>query len=260
MLRYDHILVALAVLGFGLVLTASAQSVDQRLFRILSTSNDVENSCNFRVRSNLVSTMDRIGFRVRLPNWTLGVSTIPGTGVTNAAVDQTLTLAADLLKQDQGGADVNCCVDINRNGNVATFTPPATMVNGVITNAAEMNAVFAVNADIKIVSQILWCFAPGAPAFAGCADGNSIITVNTFNPPTTNIFTNPATVAHEVGHWSGLGHVAQVCVPTPGQCGTCTDCTDPLANNVMYCRICAGPPNQGIISSAECGNYQTSAQ
>jgi hypothetical protein len=235
--------------------TATAQSVDQRAFQVLANLGNTEASCGFRARSTDPFTMSRRNFLVQLPNWSLTVSQVTGLGITAAAVDLTLDQAADLLKNDQGGADVNCCVDLNRQGGIGNFNPPATMVNGIISNQAEMNAVFGVNADIKVVNSIQWCFQAGNPTFAGCADGNSIIVTNGFAP---------ATVAHEVGHWSGLGHVAQTCVPTSGQCGNamtgCNDCSDGWSNRVMYCRICAGPPAQGVITSGQCSSWQAAAQ
>jgi hypothetical protein len=248
---------ALCCLLLGAV-PAGAQTVDERFFSVLSTEASVEQSCGFRVRSSEAGTMSRRGFVLALPDWTLSVSQLTGLPVTNAGADTTLDQAADLLKVDQGTGDVNCCVDLQRAGGVGNFAPPATMVNGIITSQAESNTVFAVAADIKIVSGIQFCGQAGT--YAGCADGNSIITVNTFNPPATNVFTDPATVAHEVGHWSGLGHVAQTCVPTSGQCGTCTGCTDGWSNRVMFFAICAGAPTQGIITSAQCTSYQSSAQ
>jgi hypothetical protein len=243
------------------VAPAAAQTIDERFFSVLSNQASVEQSCGFRVRSSEAGSMSRLRFILTLPDWTLSVTQLtpmPVT-VTNAAVDTTLDQAADLLKVDQGAGDVNCCVDLQRVGSIGTFAMPVPMLNGTITTQAESDAIFALAADIKIVSGIQFCGQAGN--YAGCADGNSIITVNTFNPPGTNVFTNPATVAHEVGHWSGLGHVGLTCTPTSGQCGTCTDCTDGFSNRVMYCSICGGgAPNQGIITSGQCTSYQSSAQ
>ncbi len=254
------------VLSFAVALWWSAIGVaqvnDARGFLGLSNQPNVETSCGFRVRSNENATLQRRGYILRLPDWTLTVSQLTGLGVTNAAVDLTLDQAADLLKVDQGGTDVNCCVDMRRQGTIGNFAAPAGMVNGVITTQAESNAVFAINADIKIVTNIQFCGVAGQ--FAGCADGSSIIVVNGFNPPATNTFTDPVTVAHEAGHWAGLGHVAQTCQPTSGQCGTgpnaCSDCTDGFSNRVMYCRICAGAPNQGVITANQCNSWQTNTQ
>jgi hypothetical protein len=239
---------------------AAAQSVDERFFSVLSNQASVEQSCAFRARSSEVGSMSRRGFVLALPDWTLSVSQVTGmpVTVTNAAADTTLDQAVDLLKVDQGAGDVNCCVDFQRTGSVGTFALPIPLVNGTITSQAEQNAVFSVAADIKIVSGIQFCGQAGS--YAGCADGSSIITVNNFNPPTTNVFTDPATVAHEVGHWSGLGHVGLTCTPTSGQCGNCTGCTDGFSNRVMFCAICAGAPTQGLITSGQCTSYQASAQ
>ncbi|EPX80116.1 hypothetical protein [Litoreibacter arenae] len=244
-----------------LVAPATAQTVQERAFRLLSTESNVEQSCGFQVRSSLAGTMTRLGYQLRLPNWSLGVAQITGMGITNAGVDTTLDLAADLLKSDLGANDVNCCVDLNRNGNIINFAPPASMVGGIITTQAESNAVFAVNADIKVVNGIQFCGVSAVPpsTFVGCADGNSIITINTFNPPAVNVFTDPATVAHEVGHWAGLDHVGQTCSPTPGQCGDC-DCTDGFIDRVMFCSICNGAPAQGLITAQQCTSYQDAAQ
>jgi hypothetical protein len=239
---------------------AAAQSVDERFFSVLSNQASVEQSCAFRARSSEVGSMSRRGFVLALPDWTLSVSQVTGmpVTVTNAAADTTLDQAVDLLKVDQGAGDVNCCVDFQRTGSVGTFALPIPLVNGTITSQAEQNAVFSVAADIKIVSGIQFCGQAGS--YAGCADGSSIITVNNFNPPTTNVFTDPATVAHEVGHWSGLGHVGLTCTPTSGECGNCTGCTDGFSNRVMFCAICAGSPTQGLITSGQCTSYQASAQ
>jgi len=259
-MRRTSFLALTLMLGLMWHVAADAQSFQRRVLDISGNSNAVERSCSFRVRADLGNSATRRGFQLRLPNWSLSVAVLAGSGITTAAVDATLNSAADLLKVDQGGADANCCIDLTRTGAVNNFTPPASMVGGVISNQAESDAVFAINADIKVVNSISFCGMAGT--YAGCADGNSIIVVNSLGGlANANWFTDPATVAHEVGHWSGLGHVAQTCVPTRGQCGTCAgNCTDGFSNSVMYCAICNGAPTQGIVSGSECTSYQGAAQ
>lgn len=253
-----------AVTGAWLIFSpaASAQSVDQLLFRVLGSETAVEQSCNFRVRAELSGAVDRQSYRVRLPNYQLTVVTIPLTSVTNAIVDQTFDEAAAVLKRDQGGTDVNCCVDIRRSGNLGTFQPPASMAGfGVISNQAELDAVFGVNADVKIVNQITWCGGPPSVVtggFSGCTDGSTQIVSVSLGAT----FGEPVAIAHELGHQAGLCHVAQNCATACGAAGLCAavGCADPLSNNVMYWRVCAGgAPNQGVISGAECSSLQASA-
>jgi hypothetical protein len=206
-------------------------------FPLVGTTFD----CRFRARSDLVVSPIARSFVARPRQSLFTVSAIQGVVMPVATLDQRLADASALIQQSQGPGDANCCYATRRTGGIGVFAPPAGMVGGVITTQAEQNAVFGVNAGIKVVAGISFCGQAGN--YAGCADGSTLI---------VTAGTGAATYAHEVGHLAGLCHVGTNCTPTCGQAGDCAGCADPSSTNIMYFRTC---PNRGVITTAQCSAY-----
>lgn len=120
------------------------------------------------------------------------------TGLTQQRVEQILAEASSLLK-DRNGCDVKFRLD----GSVGTFTGAPRD----ITNAAELEAVHRVNADVKVVESITFCKTYRRSGYIGCAwrrEGNGSKTVIV----TPLVAKAHILWAHEFGHTKGLQHRA----------------------------------------------------
>lgn len=172
------------------------------------------------------------------------ITAINGLGVTTAQVDTTFDAASTLLQQDSGSGDSNCCTAILRSGAINFVNAPASTPGGVIASSGDLDDIFDLPNDIKIVASIGFCGQSGS--YVGCARGNELILTANFAA---------TTLAHEVGHNTGLCHVGTSCNPTCGQAGDCSGCGDGSANNIMYYRICTSPV-QDRFTSNQCTTFQ----
>lgn len=213
-----------------------------RGFRATRTSTGVLTECVLRVRRDSLTTKTRRMFRARPYADGLTVSRVNGMATTAATVDTLFAGASALIQGDQGGGgDVSCCVSFLRTGAVGTFQPPASMTGGTITTQSELDAVFDVNADVKLVQGFTGTAFP--PGTAG-AERNGTIVLAALNA---------ATLAHELGHRAGPCHVGSLCTPTCGGRGNCSGCGDPFSRRIMYFQFCAGAGN---ITASECSDFR----
>ena len=123
--------------------------------------------------------------------------------LTNADADLIMSAtdvngAGRVLQTNDGLGDVACNVAMTRQGNVTVFSDG----DGSIDTSAELNAVFALPGNIKVVNDINFCAGPN-PNVIGCAPrpGNTLVVVR-FTPSSEGILW-----AHEFGHNKGLPHV-----------------------------------------------------
>lgn len=177
----------------------------------------------------------------------LEVTVLTGLPDTAASVDATFDAASTLVQQDTGANDATCCATILRDGAVNVVAPPAGMADGVIDTATDRNNVRALPGDVKVVAAINFCSMSGS--FAGCQTGGSLILTTGFAA---------STLAHEIGHREGLGHVGSNCTPSFGGQGNCpTGCpaSDASVNNIMWWQACGGPD----FTSGQCSGFQGGA-
>ena len=201
--------------------------------------------CGFTVSSVILPSVRRErALTVRPRRHFRTITAINGLGVTAAQVDTTFNAASDLLQQDSGSGDSSCCTAILRSGAINFVNAPASTPGGVIASSGDLDDIFDLPNDIKIVASIGFCGQSGT--YAGCARGNELILTANFAA---------TTVAHEIGHNTGLCHVGTSCNPTCGQAGTCSGCGDGSANNIMYYRICTTPV-QDRFTSNQCTTFQ----
>jgi len=117
--------------------------------------------------------------------------------LTDGEVHDILNGASDLLKK--------CHVSFKLKASVGTFSSAPAR----ITNAADRKAVYAVPADVKVVSEVLFCNPSlNFPFFNGCAypfrtSVNSMIVTHA-HAATTAL--RSILWAHEFGHRTGLPH------------------------------------------------------
>lgn len=233
----------LCTLLLGCLASAAQSQVTNNENMIVENRNSTRADCNFTVDDALIGSTRREGFLTLRPRRHLrSVTAINGLGVTAAALDASFDAASTLIQQDSGAGDANCCTAILRQGNVNFVNAPSGVTGGVINSSSDLDAVFDLPGDIKIVASIGFCGQSGS--YNGCARGNELILFAGFAA---------ATLAHEIGHNTGLCHVAQNCTPTCGQAGTCGDCNDPMSNNIMYPRGCAG---RDRLTAAQCSTFQ----
>ena len=243
--RYCGLAVVQIIMILATTMPAGAQSIDRGFFTARSAGGN-EIDCFFRARDNLNSQLTGRNFLSRPQRQTLSFSVMNGLTVTAQTIDNQLETASQLLQQDNGGSDVNCCVETTRAGAVDNFAQPAGMTGGVIANAVDLARVNAVGADVKIVSAINFCGQTGS--YVGCRSGNSLVVTVGFAA---------ATIAHEFGHMQGLCHVGTNCAPTCGQAGGCAGCGDPSASNIMWFSLCTIA--QDRITGGQCSSYRQGA-
>ncbi len=229
----------LALLATG----AEAQTTNNERM-IVEDRNGVRADCNFTVDNALIgSTRREQSLIVRPRRHFRSITAINGLGVTTAQVDATFNAASDLLQQDSGAGDSNCCTAILRSGPINFVNAPTSVPGGVINNASDLDDIFDLPNDVKIVASIGFCGQSGS--YVGCARGNELILTANFAA---------STLAHEIGHNAGLCHVGSTCSPTCGQAGDCSGCGDASANNIMYYRICNSPV-QDRFTGGQCSTF-----
>lgn len=225
---------------------AGAQTTTNRSM-IVEDRNGFRADCGFAVAGNFSGTRRERQLILRPRRHFRTVTAINGLGVTTAQVDTTFNAASDLLQQDSGANDSSCCTAILRSGAINFVNAPASVPGGVIASSGDTDDVFDLPGDIKIVASIGFCGQSGT--YAGCARGNELILTANFLA---------STLAHEIGHNTGLCHVATSCTPTCGQAGNCSGCGDASANNIMYYRVCSSPV-QDRFTANQCTTFQGDA-
>lgn len=224
--------------------TVPAQVTDNEDMRVEDRTGS-RADCGFTVSSAFFPSVRRERtLTVRPRRHFRTITAITGLGVTTAQVDATFNAASDLLQQDSGAGDANCCTAILRSGAINFVNAPASTPGGVISSSGDLDDIFDLPNDIKIVASIGFCGQSGT--YAGCARGNELVLTANFAA---------STLAHEIGHNTGLCHVGTSCAPTCGQAGNCSGCGDGSANNIMYFRVC-NTPVQDRFTANQCTTFQ----
>jgi hypothetical protein len=118
---------------------------------------------------------------------------------TPDAIEQVLKLASDLLQQ----APNSCGVGFKLRGPITTFTSAPASIN----DAAALEAVHRVPADVKIVKEVNFCINGPQNGLVGCSwrpNGRPKTVIVTTRMMGVGI--EPVLFAHEFGHVTGLLH------------------------------------------------------
>lgn len=151
---------------------------------------------------------------------------------TDAQADQVLADATTVLRTNDGPGDVACNTGMARNGAVGAFTE----TDGNLNTNAEVQQVFGLAGNIKVVPTVDFCGATGFnTSIIGCGQtpGASFITER-FTPAAQE----GILWAHEFGHNRGLNH------------------RNDTSDAIMFPSI---GPNRQRINPGECGSYGGSA-
>ncbi|WP_157935869.1 hypothetical protein [Paracoccus zhejiangensis] len=151
--------------------------------------------------------------------------------MTDGQADSILNDLGTVLTRNDGPGDVACAVGVTRNGAVGAFAE----TDGNLNTNAEVQQVFGLNGNIKVVPTVDFCGSAGFnTSIIGCGQtpGASFITER-FTATQEGILW-----AHEFGHNTGLPHR--------------TDTSDAL----MFPSIGS---NRLRINASECGSYGGSA-
>lgn len=126
----------------------------------------------------------------------LSISRYTTATLDNASADAILAKASNALQNDNSGDDVACDVTFTRDGNVTTFSTG----DGSIDIQSELDAVFALPGEVKLVNAINWCNGIVSNAY-GCAPipGSSFVVVRFGIDRRDGLIW-----AHEYGHNRGL--------------------------------------------------------
>lgn len=118
--------------------------------------------------------------------------------LTNARADVILGDASTLLQVNDGPGDVACSVTLVRAGNVTEFTTG----DGSLDTNSELQTVFNLPGNVKVVSEVNFCGGRQQTSFIGCGltPGNSFITERFILNQEGIVW------AHERAHNQGLGH------------------------------------------------------
>jgi hypothetical protein len=135
---------------------------------------------------------------VSIINRELTVSRHTGTTLSDADVDRILADGSAALQSNDGAGDVACGMAMARNGPVGAFATG----DGSLDTQAELQAVFALAGNVKVVDDVNFCANMFNTSFIGCGQ-----------TPGTSFITERFTVAqegilwaHEFGHNQGLPH------------------------------------------------------
>ncbi len=150
--------------------------------------------------------------------------------LTNNRVDTILDDATMVLMDDAGSGDVSCFVTLARSDSVKVFNTG----DGSINTSAELQAIFGLAGNVKVVDDVDFCEGRFNTSFIGCGriSNNSFITER-FTASLEGILW-----AHEYGHNTGLRH------------------RDTTNNNVMFRSIGA---NRTRINQTECNSFRSSS-
>ena len=117
--------------------------------------------------------------------------------LTDTRADEILDDAATVLQVNDGPGDVACSVAFARSGNVGVFTTG----DGSLDTKAELNAVFKLAGNVKVVREVNYCGKVNT-SFIGC--GGTPGTSFVVERHTTN--EEGILWAHEFGHNQGVKH------------------------------------------------------
>jgi hypothetical protein len=150
--------------------------------------------------------------------------------LTNAQADSLLADASSVLQTNDGDGDVACNVALVRSGNVTAFTN----TDGSLDTSNELQTVFGLPGNVKVVNEVNFCANQFNTSFIGCGQtpGPSFI-VERFTANQEGILW-----AHEFGHNQGLPH------------------RDTTTNNVMFRSI---GTNRQRVNQTECDSFVGSA-
>ncbi|SFJ38681.1 HEAT repeat domain-containing protein [Jannaschia pohangensis] len=170
----------------------------------------------------------------------LTVSRHEDTTLTNADVDRIFADASAVLQADDGGGDVACPVRLRRNGDVGVFTTG----DGSLDTSAELQAVFALAGNIKVVDDVNFCAGGFNSSFIGCGQtpGSSFITER-FTASLEGILWG-----HEFGHNTGLPHNSSSNFVMFGSIGSSRIRVTNAECNSLLAR--AGSPATGALTGA----------
>jgi hypothetical protein len=129
---------------------------------------------------------------------------VPAEAFDEAKADRVLALGSRILQVADTPADSPCGAVLLREGPIITFGTPGDGLDVVFT-AADLSAVLAVDADIKIISALGHCGGGGTSTLVGCAPvGAPANLVVDLDMP--GDFDQARIWIHEFGHNQGLGH------------------------------------------------------
>jgi hypothetical protein len=146
--------------------------------------------------------------------------------LSNAEADSILADASTVLQTNDGPGDVACGVALTRSGDAGVFN----IGDGSLDTSAELQAVFALPGNVKVVDDVNWCANQFNTSYIGCGQtpGTSFITER-FTANQEGILW-----AHEFGHNQGLQH------------------RDTSTDNVMYFSIGS---NRRRVNQTECNAF-----
>jgi hypothetical protein len=120
---------------------------------------------------------------------------LPDVALTEDQTDRILADMSSVLRTFDGGADIACNVAYCRSGRLRDVS----VGDGAIDTANELNEVFQVPGDVKVVREINFCDSEFKPDTIGCARGQSFIV--------QRVGINEGGLwAHEFGHTVDLAH------------------------------------------------------
>jgi len=122
------------------------------------------------------------------------------TTFSNAEADSMFGQASIVLRARDGSSDVACRTQLRRSGAVGGFT----VGNGILNSSRQLNDVFDVGGNVKIVRQVNFCANRYRVSYIGCGRMNS---KNLIVERTPAVGANRGILmAHEFGHNCGLSH------------------------------------------------------
>jgi hypothetical protein len=115
-------------------------------------------------------------------------------------IDDILNIASEIMQTADSASDVACCVALQRDGPIGTFTT----TDGIINTSTDMYAIFNMGAyGAKLVPALDYCGGYN-PSIIGCAYINS--PKNMILEHLSSLTLNGILWAHEFGHNQGLYH------------------------------------------------------
>ncbi len=113
--------------------------------------------------------------------------------------DEIMRMASQLLQtQNDPNEDVSCSAELTREGD----TTPFNLLDGRANTQSDLDALFAVRGDLKVVVDLNWCGGKYNTSAIGCArSGGSILVERTASKAL-----DASLWTHELGHVLGLDH------------------------------------------------------
>lgn len=136
---------------------------------------------------------------VRVADEGLSISKDITARLNNADVNKILASAQKVLWRNNGTGDVECFVKFHQEGDISNFS----IGNGIINTKRDLERVFALPGNVKLVREINICGNEISPNIAGCAiiGGKTMVVKKQ-----TTYLLDGIVWAHEYGHMKALRH------------------------------------------------------